>query len=526
MAKREDREIRKQLSGPEAAPYMGRARLLLGQMKEQMQMGGLSQLQWVKDYTDGLRIIVTSVFGQDKINISVPVKRGVSKAGGEEFGSFEPYLWVGVRKKSPVSSVGLYLFVWEPDNPTHDVYQSNSIVSYRYNTGTREGNANYPLGDPAWTGGVAHNDNQVISYNDYIDEQGVTWNYVVVADSDGSNPKMRGFESVLVDGDYKIGVCTRYDDCTDNGPTEVEIKVVAGKGVHEQSETFTFTVSKYTAYERAIFPYGYFGDTWQNPDCPSAARDYGENPHTFNWKQETIQVSMPGEQKNVPLKNLKVCSISETEELPHGFNPASGFPTKGQRCPKTGTKIERLKLKGLQVAIVREAQTIHGGDCLSVSEYDQTTIRTYRVRSGTSNSTTDIPLPWTLSNSAGHTFEYNGSPVDLVSETETCLSHTTCLSGFSLFAYYIEGCEHWTGAGGLGGYAGTWEAYFQNKYFDWYIREVGGDTMYDLYRAFWVETEIYGTDGSYSKTLTPISYEEGVNFGGTRVTEICDTSEE
>lgn len=71
MAKREDREIRKEISGPEAMPFMGRARLLLGQMKEHMKFASLSQLQWVKDYKDGVRIIVSSVFGQDKVSISL-----------------------------------------------------------------------------------------------------------------------------------------------------------------------------------------------------------------------------------------------------------------------------------------------------------------------------------------------------------------------------------------------------------------------------------------------------------------------
>jgi hypothetical protein len=71
---REDREVRKELSGPEAAPYMGQARVLLGNMKNIMRLGGLSQLRWVKDLADGVRVTVSSVFGQDKVTISTSVK--------------------------------------------------------------------------------------------------------------------------------------------------------------------------------------------------------------------------------------------------------------------------------------------------------------------------------------------------------------------------------------------------------------------------------------------------------------------
>ena len=70
---KELREVRKRLSGPEAAPYMGYARKLLGMMKLQMQFNHLDQLQWVKDLPEGVRVLVQSVFGQDEIQISVPV---------------------------------------------------------------------------------------------------------------------------------------------------------------------------------------------------------------------------------------------------------------------------------------------------------------------------------------------------------------------------------------------------------------------------------------------------------------------
>lgn len=70
---KEDREVRKQLSGPEAAPYMNLARKLLGQMKNQMNLGGLKQLKWSKKLENGVIVAVESIFGLDKVTVSVPV---------------------------------------------------------------------------------------------------------------------------------------------------------------------------------------------------------------------------------------------------------------------------------------------------------------------------------------------------------------------------------------------------------------------------------------------------------------------
>lgn len=68
---REFREIRKQFTGDtEAAQlYTGLARTLLGQVKNQMQLGGLLQLSRGVMLEDGTRIFVASAFGQDTVRI-------------------------------------------------------------------------------------------------------------------------------------------------------------------------------------------------------------------------------------------------------------------------------------------------------------------------------------------------------------------------------------------------------------------------------------------------------------------------
>lgn len=80
---REIKEIRKRLFGDtkKAATYIGLARTLLGQVKNQAAFGGLSQLSRVVDLPDGTRIAVDTRFGQDTIEIVSPVRPG---AGREE----------------------------------------------------------------------------------------------------------------------------------------------------------------------------------------------------------------------------------------------------------------------------------------------------------------------------------------------------------------------------------------------------------------------------------------------------------
>lgn len=70
---REYREVRRQTPDPEAAaPYLGYARELLGQMKTEMARSDIDQLSRTKHLPDGAVVTVRSRFGQDTVSIQVP----------------------------------------------------------------------------------------------------------------------------------------------------------------------------------------------------------------------------------------------------------------------------------------------------------------------------------------------------------------------------------------------------------------------------------------------------------------------
>lgn len=66
---RETGPVRKELSGEEAAPYIGFARTLLGVLKNQMRFNQLSQGKLARTLPDGTLIAVQSIFGLDKISV-------------------------------------------------------------------------------------------------------------------------------------------------------------------------------------------------------------------------------------------------------------------------------------------------------------------------------------------------------------------------------------------------------------------------------------------------------------------------
>jgi len=82
---KENGVIRRRLSGREADPYIGQGRKILGEMKNIMRYGGIKQLSWTKDLQNGVRIIVSSIFGQDEVRILVPVGNPVVLANKLEF---------------------------------------------------------------------------------------------------------------------------------------------------------------------------------------------------------------------------------------------------------------------------------------------------------------------------------------------------------------------------------------------------------------------------------------------------------
>lgn len=78
---REIKEVRKLLFGDvkKAATYIGLARTILGQVKQQAAFGGLSQLSRLVRLPDGTQITVDTRFGQDMIEIRSPVRPGVGR---------------------------------------------------------------------------------------------------------------------------------------------------------------------------------------------------------------------------------------------------------------------------------------------------------------------------------------------------------------------------------------------------------------------------------------------------------------
>lgn len=87
-------------------PYIGPARTLLGILKNQMRLGGLSQGRMVRDFPDGTRVIVDSRFGIDKFTIVAP----------------EPVVVAAPEETPPVPSPPVDpLFAYTPDNRLDDI---------------------------------------------------------------------------------------------------------------------------------------------------------------------------------------------------------------------------------------------------------------------------------------------------------------------------------------------------------------------------------------------------------------------
>lgn len=100
-------EIRKRFYGniALAQEYTGLARKLLGEMKLQMAIGGLQQLTRTCDLPGGMRIKVSSVFGNDEVGIYVPEVYSAQNykssfdQGGEDHGTLAGFNKYG--KKQP-----------------------------------------------------------------------------------------------------------------------------------------------------------------------------------------------------------------------------------------------------------------------------------------------------------------------------------------------------------------------------------------------------------------------------------------
>ena len=109
MAGREFGVARKRLSGEAAAPYLGIARTQLGILKNLMSFQELKQLSRTVELSDGTRIFVQSIFGQDTIRIDAP--EIAPRRAGEEAAVISAVNrvaeYVGVMMPNPVPYRGL-----------------------------------------------------------------------------------------------------------------------------------------------------------------------------------------------------------------------------------------------------------------------------------------------------------------------------------------------------------------------------------------------------------------------------------
>ena len=144
---RETGVVRKELSGEEAAPYIGIARTMLGVVKNQLSFNGLAQGKGTKVFPDGTIIVAQSVFGQDKITITRPVIAPVTLPV-EEFVPPTPQLPEYAPVEAPweesVTAGGLagcgYYYIVDPAGPG-----SPSIQQQPYRWTPREGRVLLPL---------------------------------------------------------------------------------------------------------------------------------------------------------------------------------------------------------------------------------------------------------------------------------------------------------------------------------------------------------------------------------------------
>lgn len=110
--------IRKSLSGDAATPYLGIARTQLGILKNLMSFQELKQLSRTVELSDGTRIFVQSIFGQDTIRIDMPE---IIEAGGEEVTEISAVNrvadYVGVAMPNPVPYRGVSIGIVNRGTP-------------------------------------------------------------------------------------------------------------------------------------------------------------------------------------------------------------------------------------------------------------------------------------------------------------------------------------------------------------------------------------------------------------------------
>jgi len=393
---REFGPARKELSGEEAAPYIGVARVLLGKLKNDMAFNKLSWGTRQQQLEDGTVIAVTSMYGADTFRILAPVpppppvlnaevieqKTGIGSEEEQiETDSSAPYLWVGARIVSGGADVlgatsgdsgrfvKLHLCVWEDDTaaPGHWAIISNRNALGIYGQPASE----YPLGDnllmpggsaagipytarhhcigvddqyPDWLTSVAANLKapvQTLRNATYAPGTANKYDTVVFCDPDdraGFNPfGTPKWASGKPAGAYRIKVMASADDCTNFTPVEVEVLLMVGApGAHGSvTQKVQFTISEFTTYRFGMLPYGWFPPTGPQPvqECTGQG-DYGANPHGPHWFQGGGSVFMPPPQVERPAGQYQRTSLSWTSKtmVPPTGFAAGSFPARDDRC--------------------------------------------------------------------------------------------------------------------------------------------------------------------------------------------------
>lgn len=345
---REYREVIKHITGDieTAKTHIPSARNFLGDLKQRMQLGGLSQDSFSRVMQDGSSVYVESRFGVDKIRIHSP-HRPKKKRN-------RPFLWVGARITSGGLdthgnlATALHLCVWEPgDDPDIISNRAHFIPEGRFPDGADysgpPGPDVYPLQDPA--NFIPAGDRTGCGYTDAgsiqiskTNTQGFStawgdtvYDEVVIADpDDDAGTGVRAEEPV---GLWYVKVMAVGPDCTTVTPTNAEVRIVIGKDANQREFTHNITIQTCTEYNRGILPKGWFDPivhTDGNPcnDCEEPSEDDGGNVHASHWWQGA------GTAIVLPPSADEAGAATFTEPFllpPTGFVDGQ-FPPLDQRC--------------------------------------------------------------------------------------------------------------------------------------------------------------------------------------------------
>lgn len=447
---KEFREVRKELSGPEAAPYIGYARKLLGEMKESMAKGNLSQLSKSVKTKDGTIVTVESVFGQDKITVSVPIKK-IKTVGAKKKFQIEPYLWVGLRHTgggvdvNGLLNTSFSLVVFEPrvdstDNSKGFVLEDLGLsVSPRVSPVMLTQN-----GLELFTKNAA-NGYSLVGYDP--ENSTADWDQVVILDP--LNESGLGVTGTVLSGAYTIMVVVTGDEClAGDKRSEFEIEIRAGKGAGRVYSKETIEVEGVSSYSAMFYPYG--DDTDNGSNDPCSKKGYkGDNAHGTNWmvgSYEVVSNQGISRHKNNLLTLNTIHRKRENYDF-RGFNLAVAAPNKNDICPKCTSVTHRLYSAGGTARVVSNNTSVNeDNNCalfFSGAQSRLYTTASFDVKFTPFFTISRFPMDFT--NSAGKTATATSSVEKTIytAPVSGCLSLHDCFSGFLYFNSYLSGCDGW-----------------------------------------------------------------------------------